>query len=574
MDADYTLEANFGPGGGSPPTITTGSATNITQTSATLNGTLTGLGSASTVTVSFQYGTSPNTYTHETSTQQMSSTGAFAIQASGLSAGITYYYRAKAVGDGTDTGDELSFNTQSAPPGAPVVSAGLWANGFTTATLAGYLNSLGSSGFASLFFDWGLTTGYGNTVAADPPALSSPAYFFADLTGLTPGTTYHFQARAVGNGVGPTGHSDDVEFTTQGDPWLAGWAHRVQITIDETKIDCDLEHFPVMVHSSADCGTNAADMSVIFAEVGANSKRIAVTNAGATTQQYVEVEKWDDASTEAILWVSRSGWSVSGSTNTAMYLYYDNAQSDNTGYVGDVGSTPARNVWDTGFAAVYHMADNPDASNVKDSTGNNNQGGKKASGQPAGVTSPDGNAQQFDGADDYINCGNGSSLDLTGNFTLMMFFKPDATIDSSISSPIHPLRKELAFNWRFVHASDEAPYKGKLDLYSWSNQGAYFTTARNTWTAGQWYCAMFVGDGATGKAYVNGQLDNTRESLPYPYLEDYPSNLYVGSFSGIAAFDGAISEVQISTVARSTAWVKASYCTLIDDLMAFGSPQG
>lgn len=405
-----------------------------------------------------------------------------------------------------------------------------------------------------------------------PPVLLYPAYFFANLTGLTPNTTYHFRAKAVDGGTGLPGYSNDVQFTTEGGPWLAGWAHRVQITIDETKIDSDLQHFPVMIHLSADCGINSADMSAIFAEVGANSKKIAVTKADCTTQLYVEVEKWDNANTDAILWVSRSDWTVSGSANTMVYLYYDNAQSDNTTYIGDTGSTPARNVWDSNFAAIYHMGDNPNSSNVKDSTANNNQGAKKASGEPAETASLDGKAQQFDGSNDYINCGNSSSLDLTANFTLMMFFKPDVTIDSSLSTPTHPMRKELAFNWRFVHASDEATYKGKLDLYSWSNQNAYFSTTRNTWTAGQWYCATFVGDGTTGRAYVNGQLDNTRENLPYPYLDDYSSNLYIGSYNGSWAFDGAISEVEISNIARSEAWVKASYSSLMDNLLTFGNP--
>ena len=113
----------------------------------------------------------------------------------------------------------------------------------------------------------------------------------------------------------------------------------------------------------------------------------------------------------------------------------------------------------------------------------------------------------------------------------------------------------------------------RLDLYSWTNQLAYFTTARDTWTAGEWYCATFVGEGTTGKAYVNGQLDNTRQNLPYPYLSTYTSNLYIGSYNGICAFDGTIAEVQISKTARSAAWVKAMYNASMDDLLTFNTLQ-
>ena len=49
-----------------PPAVTTNVPTNITTTSARLNGDLTTLGTAGSVTVSFEWGTSSGSYPNET----------------------------------------------------------------------------------------------------------------------------------------------------------------------------------------------------------------------------------------------------------------------------------------------------------------------------------------------------------------------------------------------------------------------------------------------------------------------------------------------------------------------------
>jgi len=97
-------------GGGTPPTVTTGTATSVTQTSATLNGNLTSLGTASSVQVYFEYGTSTS-YGNTTTPQSKTSTGSFSATITGLSCGTTYHFRAVASGDGTATGSDVTFTT-------------------------------------------------------------------------------------------------------------------------------------------------------------------------------------------------------------------------------------------------------------------------------------------------------------------------------------------------------------------------------------------------------------------------------------------------------------------------------
>ena len=94
------------------PTVTTNTASNITTTSATLNGSLDDLGSFISVDVSFEWGTETGVYPYETTLEEMTGTDAFSAILTGLSSDTTYYFRAKAEAYGTIAyGSELSFTT-------------------------------------------------------------------------------------------------------------------------------------------------------------------------------------------------------------------------------------------------------------------------------------------------------------------------------------------------------------------------------------------------------------------------------------------------------------------------------
>jgi len=74
--------------------VTTQPATNITTTTARLNGTLDGLGTASAVDVSFLWRTAAGSYT-ETTIQSMSATGDYSFDLNGLTPDTIYYFKAK-----------------------------------------------------------------------------------------------------------------------------------------------------------------------------------------------------------------------------------------------------------------------------------------------------------------------------------------------------------------------------------------------------------------------------------------------------------------------------------------------
>ncbi len=128
----------------------------------------------------------------------------------GLAPGTKYRYRFRAASAaGAETGSVWSLTTL-AP--APVASTGAATQvGETTATLSGTVNPNGLQ-VSDCRFEYGTSEAYGSTVACsgEPGAGNSAQPVSADLTGLTPGQSYHYRLRAT-NSYG-TGYGQDAEF--------------------------------------------------------------------------------------------------------------------------------------------------------------------------------------------------------------------------------------------------------------------------------------------------------------------------------------------------------------------------
>ncbi len=195
-----------------PPVVSTNAASAVTVNSATLNGNLDSLGTATPVYVSFVYGPNPSStypysYPNETlPAQSMNAIGQFPANIFGLDSGRLYYFRAKAVGAATVFGAELTFTTKTPPTVTTVAATSI---GVRSATLNGQLDSLGTASPVNVSFEYGTTDSYGSETAAQQ--MTSPGVFTTGIAGLTPGTLYHFRAKAVGDG---TARGEDRTFTT------------------------------------------------------------------------------------------------------------------------------------------------------------------------------------------------------------------------------------------------------------------------------------------------------------------------------------------------------------------------
>jgi phosphodiesterase/alkaline phosphatase D-like protein len=200
-----------------PPVVTTSMANNITYDTAQLNGNLAYMGTASEVNVSFEYGLT-TAYGNISSSDVFSNISVFDLTISGLAPGTTYHYRAKADGGvhGISYGADRTFTTVKAiAPAMSMVTANNVS--YTTAKLVGNLSSMGTADSVSVTFEYGLTDEYGYEVEPDegPAGVGKDGGFSVNLTKLSPGTTYHYRAKADG-GVHGVAYTEDMTFTTLG----------------------------------------------------------------------------------------------------------------------------------------------------------------------------------------------------------------------------------------------------------------------------------------------------------------------------------------------------------------------
>ncbi len=179
----------------SQPSVTTNSATNIGQNSATLNGYVNPNGTTDTSRW-FEWGTSSGNLNFSTNhNNQGSSASSFSGTISGLSAGTTYYFRAVAQNSaGTVQGSILSFRTETQTSVKPSVSTYSATDiDESSATLNGYLYPNDTTD-TEHWFEWGLNSI--NLTPTNRIGQISNGSFEETITGLEAGTTYYFRAVA------------------------------------------------------------------------------------------------------------------------------------------------------------------------------------------------------------------------------------------------------------------------------------------------------------------------------------------------------------------------------------------
>ena len=192
------------------PTVITNAATNVTQSSATLNGHVDANGDST--TVSFQYGLTTS-YGSTVSAGTVTGNNMTAVSAgiSGLSPATTYHFRAEGTNiSGTSYGTDSVFTTSSASPVPTVITDGATNINQTTATLNGRVNANGY--LTTVTFQYGLTTSYGSTVSGGTVTGNTLTPVTGPVTGLLPSTTYHF--RVTGTNTYGTSNGNDTTFTT------------------------------------------------------------------------------------------------------------------------------------------------------------------------------------------------------------------------------------------------------------------------------------------------------------------------------------------------------------------------
>jgi len=340
---------------------------------------------------------------------------------------------------------------------------------------------------------------------------------------------------------------------------LAGYGQRIELTVDSGEIATDLTNYPLPLIIDSTAGISDDDLTVIFDELGANSKKLAVTEDDGETQLYVEVEYWDDINEKALLWVSSSTFVLSSSSDTTLYLYYDNDVADNTTYVGDPGDVPE--VWGA-FTARWGFQDDPSTDDLVDSTGNGytgTMGGSMTSGDL--IDGFIGKAIDFDGTDDYFVI----TRPITGDWYVEAYVYP---IDGETHAEWWGCGGIFGREKGGVVNDFGMGYDGTLDDFVWGTGNPDKTKKTSDTYVNDWYQVVWRRDKSEADwwGYVNGSWKVSEFSSSTANL-DAASTVWIGKT--YEAFTGRIDELRVSTNKKNDTWFTAGWDAMQDNLIEY-----
>lgn len=310
--------------------------------------------------------------------------------------------------------------------------------------------------------------------------------------------------------------------------WYDGFDYRIPITIDNTGNPA-LEHYQFNVSIPS----------------GIDESSIRIVN----DTDYTIVPHWCENETDGLCYELWFNVSVGSEVNTDYYIYYGN---DSLFSTSNYDNTFTKKYNDSGLVLELHIDEGTGNSVTVDSSGEGNDGtltnmnvtGNATSGwqgvdggqwdNRSDVIFADGDQIRFDGVNDYINCGNDPSIQLTNPITFSTAVKcVDDTTGFIISKyQVGNNRYELIKTSTFFSCS--------------FGDGATSRSAKYTMSpiVGKWYNVVGTIDAAgVIKVYVDGIEGGLSETLPNP-VAGITGNLVIGKRVA-TYFNGYIDEVRI-----------------------------
>ena len=536
-------------------------------------------------------------------TNGIDSLAAFSVPVAGLTAGTTYHYALRAVGNDGETAKTVSglFTTQPALTvvwSSATASPGLSKIAYDFATASGSVSALGDatacSVQAKVWLAGDSEPGRWTNLVEN---LAQGAAFNASLREtaagdtVAPGTTYAYALRAVGNNGEETVPVTGT-FTTGGEPderigsdythffddgtnafWVVnGFERYLPFTVTGYEGTETLTNFPVLVEVRRKDTNGFAYEDFYHAD---GSDMAFVDEKGRIIPH--EIDTWNKNGM-SLIWV-RLPEMVNGTTFTMCY------RSPLLEPLPDVGNTFEK------YVGVWHMNETQDGvASIKDSTVNNLVGESHARSladsngrvgyarrvaQESGTSSSNGRIMVFD-HDDILRTSVGNV------FTFSGWYK---TADAKPNWAYFVSRKgdDYSKGWGIQYPDDNA--KDKLRVWSDpkgnkglngkdGKAGGYYhfgitndcTGAAVGYNHGDWAYWTFVFSNDTFHAYHNGtELESTVGgfTLEEPFANDETADfdyLVIGGMEfGTGAFNGSVDEARYSKGPRSDDWIKAEY---------------
>ena len=144
------------------------------------------------------------------------------------------------------------------------------------------------------------------------------------------------------------------------------------------------------------------------------------------------------------------------------------------------------------------------------------------------------NTLEFDGTDDYVKCGNNSSLDISESFTISFWVKQNGT--GTYQTLFNKEGSSCVYSaWVY----NDGLYFGMRSGGAWHQDPSMGSIPDNVWTF-----VAIIFDGTDARSYINGKHTDT---LPIGGVGDTTdANLYLGRRKGTRQeFRGCIDEFAI-----------------------------
>ncbi|NHJ13847.1 MAG: DUF2341 domain-containing protein [Candidatus Thorarchaeota archaeon] len=315
---------------------------------------------------------------------------------------------------------------------------------------------------------------------------------------------------------------------------LLDFAFKKEIVVDHTKVDANLENFPLLVDIfDADLKTKCQN----------DGDDIIFKSGDAALPHELELFEPNYNSTHAhlVAWVKVD---LSSTADTTITMYYGSSEASNQ-------ENPEM-VWDTGYVGVWHFSESTGGTDaIEDSTFYQNHG--TDTGSPSfGSTGAIGNAISFDG-ENYILVSNSPSLNsFTNQITLEAWTRADSyEWESCIFAKGGEDTGALSlFYWRSTGTND---VRFNLDGVTSGSVETGVGVTRNDWMH-----VVLTYDGSVIRVYTDGVM-----SYSNPYSGNVISNSQDFFIASETDYDdnflGLIDEARISNIAKTQERIQTEY---------------
>jgi hypothetical protein len=327
----------------------------------------------------------------------------------------------------------------------------------------------------------------------------------------------------------------ETGYPSQYDPFEFGWQYRKQITIDHLNVEEDLLNFPVLIKILDDDLRQKAQPNgddILF-----------MNDVGVANRLNYEIESYDGASGALVAWVNIS--QLSSYQDTVFYLYYGNANC--------LSQQRPQSTWDAQYKSVWHM--NSASGSIIDSTANHHDGTVSSmSYQAAGKI---GYGIEDDGTG-YVDFG-----DQTEYEAQYLTYEVWSIHDNSARALDGGLAKGRVFGDYTSYSVQIAWHLGESSYSVIFTDGTVNSGVDDTTDLTDWNYFVGTHDGATGTTslYINGDFKDSQTQIgkTIDYSQSQNNFKLGGRDAGIYSIDGRVDEVRISTIARSSGWIRTCY---------------